>query len=175
MRRPSTRTRACLQGGHVSKTTAPSYGTSAGSADHIADWKVGNKSWRAAAATAEPGLIVVGACSGAGLFAVLSPILGLAIAPFLIGGGVLALLWFQNRQFAGLENERDTSDELVAIVEGSTGTGLWDWDVESGRIFWSAGASRAHPDDRRAGLGSHCPRPIRSFTRPKYRSLSAFA
>jgi two-component system cell cycle sensor histidine kinase PleC len=51
---------------------------------------------------------------------------------------LLTLLWRQGRALAHSETARAASDELAEIVTMSTGCGLLDWDVEGGKIYWSA-------------------------------------
>jgi len=108
------------------------------SSDHVSVWRRADQRFLLTTANTEPGLVIVATEPKPGVLAALAPVLGLATAPLLLGAAILLLLWHQSRTFAGVEAESKTSAELVEIVTGSTGCGLWDWDVEGGRIFWSA-------------------------------------
>jgi two-component system cell cycle sensor histidine kinase PleC len=67
----------------------------------------------------------------------LRPYLVLGLVPLLLGGVLVTLLWRQTNTVAEAERWRRSSDQILDLAVSSTGCGLWDWDVEGGRIFWS--------------------------------------
>jgi signal transduction histidine kinase len=122
------------------QTTAEPPGVSAttGSSDHIAEWRVAGRQLLVSTAAVEPGLLIVALSPAPDLITALGPILGLALAPLLLGAALVLLLWRQGRALTKSEASRASGDELLELAVSSTGCGLWDWDVEGGKIFWSA-------------------------------------
>jgi signal transduction histidine kinase len=116
----------------------PDVGATSGSSDHIALWSVAGRHLLVSTEAVEPGLLIVALGPAPSPLAALGPILGLGLAPLLLGAALVLLLWRQGRALTRSEARRASGDELLELAVSSTGCGLWDWDVEGGRIFWSA-------------------------------------
>lgn len=116
----------------------PGFDATTGSSDQVSPWRVAGQDLLVSTAPVEPGLLVVALAPKPGLMAALTPILGLAVAPFVLAVLMLALIWRQSRALVRSEAQRKTSDELAEIMTKSAGCGLIDWDVEGGKIYWSA-------------------------------------
>jgi signal transduction histidine kinase len=116
----------------------PGLDTTTGSSDHTAPWTVAGHDLLVSTAPVQPGLVVVALAPAPGLIAALMPIIGLALVPIGFCAVLLALLWRQGRALARSESERAASEELAEIVTTSAGCGLIDWDVDGGKIYWSA-------------------------------------